>query len=44
MTDEAILVKAKPSVSLRRVFVLGTTGTIGRATVRALLARGHEVL
>ncbi|CAN5373689.1 NAD(P)H-binding protein [soil metagenome] len=28
----------------RRVFVLGGTGTIGRATVRALLARGHEVV
>ena len=28
----------------RRVFVLGGTGTIGRATVRALLTRGHEVV
>jgi divinyl chlorophyllide a 8-vinyl-reductase len=28
----------------RRVFVLGATGTIGRATVRALIARGHEVV
>jgi len=28
----------------RRVFVLGATGTIGRATVKALLARGHEVV
>ncbi|HYW52170.1 MAG TPA: NAD(P)H-binding protein [Gemmatimonadaceae bacterium] len=27
----------------RRVFVLGGTGTIGRATVRALVGRGHEV-
>ena len=28
----------------RRVFVLGATGSIGRATVRALVARGHEVV
>jgi divinyl chlorophyllide a 8-vinyl-reductase len=28
----------------RRVFVLGATGTIGRATVRALVLRGHEVV
>ena len=28
----------------RRIFVLGSTGTIGRATVRALVARGHEVV
>ena len=28
----------------RRVFMLGATGTIGRATVRALAARGHEVV
>lgn len=28
----------------RRVLMLGATGTIGRATVRALVARGHEVL
>ena len=28
----------------QRVFVLGGTGTIGRATVRALLRRGHEVV
>jgi divinyl chlorophyllide a 8-vinyl-reductase len=27
-----------------RVFVLGATGTIGQATVRALLQRGHEVV
>jgi len=30
-------------VTPRRVFVLGASGTIGRATVRALLHRGHEV-
>lgn len=28
----------------RRVFVLGGTGTIGRATVRALVGRGHHVI
>ena len=28
----------------RRVFVLGATGTIGRATVRALLRHGHDVV
>lgn len=27
-----------------RVFMLGATGTIGRATARALIARGHEVV
>ncbi len=28
----------------RRVLVIGATGTIGQATVRALLRRGHEVV
>ncbi|MGP3698825.1 NAD(P)H-binding protein [Rhodobacter sp. NSM] len=28
----------------RRIFMLGATGTIGRATVKALLERGHEVV
>lgn len=28
----------------RRLFVLGGTGTIGRATVQALVRRGHEVV
>ena len=31
-------------VSRRRVMMLGATGTIGRATVRALLAEGHETV
>lgn len=33
-----------PSPHPRRVFVLGGTGTIGRAAVRALMARGHDVV
>jgi divinyl chlorophyllide a 8-vinyl-reductase len=28
----------------RRIFMLGASGTIGQATVRALVARGHEVV
>ena len=35
---------AQRSPRPRRVFVLGATGTLGRATVRALVARGHEVV
>lgn len=30
--------------SARRILLLGATGTIGRATARALVARGHEVV
>ncbi len=33
-----------PAPIAQRVFVLGATGTIGRATVRALIRRGHEVV
>lgn len=32
-----------PSAKPHRVFLLGATGTIGRATVRAMQARGHSV-
>ena len=32
------------SARARRVLLLGATGTIGRATLRALLARGHDVV
>ncbi|UUR08846.1 NAD(P)H-binding protein [Sphingomonas glaciei] len=28
----------------RRIFLVGATGTIGRATARALVARGHQVV
>ncbi|MEO0500895.1 MAG: SDR family NAD(P)-dependent oxidoreductase, partial [Pseudomonadota bacterium] len=37
-------VDRKDHVQPRRIFVLGATGTIGRATVRALVARGHNVV
>jgi divinyl chlorophyllide a 8-vinyl-reductase len=30
--------------SRKRIFVLGATGTIGRATVRSLINQGHEVV
>ena len=33
-----------PAPRPRRVFLLGATGTIGRATLRALIRRGHEVV
>lgn len=44
--QDDVTVTADPSngVRPRRVLVLGGTGTIGRATVRALVARGHEVV
>ena len=32
------------STDPKRVMVLGATGTVGRATVRALVQRGHEVV
>ncbi|MCE6951487.1 NAD(P)H-binding protein [Cereibacter sphaeroides] len=41
MSDVAI---SDPSPRPRRVFMLGATGTIGRATVAALLGKGHEVV
>jgi divinyl chlorophyllide a 8-vinyl-reductase len=40
MTAEPV----RPPLESRRVFVLGATGTIGRATVAALVRRGHEVV
>jgi divinyl chlorophyllide a 8-vinyl-reductase len=33
-----------PTRQSRRVFVVGATGTIGQATVRALVRRGHDVV
>jgi len=35
---------ALPSAARQRVFMVGATGTIGRATVRALVRHGHEVV
>lgn len=43
--DGTIMTTERPKgVAPRRVLVLGATGTIGRATVRALVSRGHEVV
>ena len=33
-----------PAAGRRRVFLVGATGTIGRATLRALVAAGHQVV
>ncbi|MRD47950.1 NAD(P)H-binding protein [Caenimonas koreensis DSM 17982] len=35
---------SQPPVRRRRVLLLGATGTIGRATARALVRHGHEVV
>lgn len=43
-TSAAMPPAASQSQRPRRVFVVGATGTIGRATVRALVRRGHEVV
>lgn len=43
-SDAAPIASSKAGASPRRVFVLGGTGTIGRATVRALVSRGYEVV
>lgn len=34
----------EPSLTSRRILLLGATGTIGRATARALVGRGHDVV
>ncbi len=34
----------KNGLTRRRVLVLGATGTIGRAAVAELVARGHQVV
>lgn len=38
------LMSTRLSPHPRRIFMLGATGTIGRATVRALVDRGHDVV
>ncbi len=44
-TDPAFAQTSAPSAPVqKRIFVLGATGTIGRATVGALLRHGHEVV
>ena len=35
---------ARRPTEAKRVFLLGATGTIGRATAAALIARGHDVV
>jgi divinyl chlorophyllide a 8-vinyl-reductase len=42
MTDSDVNAHAQLS-GQKRIFMLGATGTIGRATLQALLDRGHEV-
>jgi divinyl chlorophyllide a 8-vinyl-reductase len=44
MSSDSDISTTMRSLRPRRVFVLGATGTIGRATVRALVARGHDVV
>jgi divinyl chlorophyllide a 8-vinyl-reductase len=44
MTGKAKQPAAEPATLPKRVMVLGATGTIGRATARALVQRGHEVV
>lgn len=44
MTDKAPLKDTHTPEGPRRVLMLGATGTIGEATVRALVAAGHDVV
>ncbi|WP_026381092.1 NAD(P)H-binding protein [Afifella pfennigii] len=44
MSETTTQPAAEPAPRPRRVLVLGATGTIGRAAVRALVERGHEVV
>ena len=44
MIEEAPESSDPPSRNAKRIFVLGGTGTIGRATVSTLAQRGHDVV
>jgi divinyl chlorophyllide a 8-vinyl-reductase len=44
IAEAAAEIAMRRSPNPRRVFVLGATGTIGRATVRALVQHGHDVV
>jgi divinyl chlorophyllide a 8-vinyl-reductase len=44
MTCSRPIGELESSAHPRRIFLLGATGTIGRATLRALIRRGHEVV
>lgn len=44
MADRIPVDEATRSPNPRRIFVLGATGSIGRATTRVLIERGHEVV
>ena len=44
ITPNAVQTGSPQGMSSWRVFVIGATGTIGQATVRALLQRGHQVV
>ncbi len=41
---DPVLLAPSPATRPMRVLLLGATGTIGRATARALVADGHEVV
>lgn len=43
-SEKSVASTERRSIEPRRVMVLGATGTIGRASVRALIERGHEVV
>ncbi len=44
MTDQHASGTSESASTPRRTLLFGATGTIGRATARALIARGHEVV